>query len=88
MIKKYKDIVIEGTMNDRLTNSTKKLKDALDKGLLEASEAIETVKQNTKEDMDARITDLTDKIAEIKKHINDRDDMPGITPLSLSLIHI
>ena len=82
MIEKYKDIVINDTMNERLTSSTTKLKDALDKGLLEANKAIENIKQNNKEDMDAYAIGITDKIADIKKHINDRDDMPTLTPLS------
>ena len=81
MIKKYKEIIIEGTLNTHVINVTKKLKDELDNGLMKVNELIETIKKNTEEDMNARFNDLIDAVAEVKKHVNDRSDMPSITPL-------
>ncbi len=78
MIKKYKEL----SLGDHVINVTKKLKNELDKGLMEMNEIIETVKKNTEENMSARFNDLTNAIAEVKKHVNGRSGMPSLTPLS------
>ena len=77
MIKKYKEL----NLGDHVISVTKKLKDEIGKGLMEVNEIIETVKKNTEENMNARFNDLIGAVAEVKKHVNDRNDMPSITPL-------
>ena len=76
MIKKCKEIIKEGTLNIHMINDIKKLKEDLDKGLLDLSNAIETVRQNTEEAMmetkkNNDIDDVKNKVDEIVSRMNN-----------------
>ena len=66
MIKKYKEIIIEGTLNTHVINVTKKLKDELDKNFMGTYKMIETIE----EDMN-----------KMKEDTSAGADMPSLTPL-------
>ncbi len=94
MIEKYKEAISEGQGwqslikkdRDSTFEEIKKLKDDLDKNVMQMNKATESVKQNTEEDMKAHCIDLTDKIAETKKwvtnYIDNRDGMPSRASLA------
>ena len=89
MIKKYKEIIKDDTLN------IEKLKEDLDKGLLEMSKAIETVRQNTEDYImeikkNNDINDVKNKVDEIvsrMNNVNQKVKNHNVHPQSLIKFH-